>query len=266
MLLNCATGEQIGLKRGGIAGATDNKAQDQRTGEAMETVAIVIPTLNEERSIGKVIDDVPVADLLLKGLETVVYVIDGTSTDNTREIAVEKGAKIILEERKGKGWAVQTAFKSINTDYAILVDGDDTYPIEMATEMIRLLKTNDVVIGSRLKGTIEPGAMTKLNIVGNILLSLLARKLFGTRISDVCTGFWAYRSDTIRRLELAARGFEIEAEMFSECVGRGVSIAEIPITYRARKDQPKLSSLKDGVKIGLFLCRRRLQRTREKGS
>ena len=119
--------------------------------EAMDTVAVVIPTLNEERSIGKVIDSVPIADLLNNGLKTAVYVIDGRSTDATREIAVEKGAQLILEERKGKGSAVQTAFKSINADYAIMVDGDDTYPIELATEMTRLLKKYDVVIGSRLK-------------------------------------------------------------------------------------------------------------------
>ena len=225
----------------------------------METVAIVIPTFNEERSIGKVIDGVPVADLLRNGLETAVYVIDGHSTDNTREIAAEKGAQIILEERKGKGAAIQTAFKSITADYAIMVDGDNTYPIEMATEMARLLKTNDVVIGSRLKGTIEPGAMTKLNAVGNKLLSLLAWGLFGTYISDVCTGFWGFRGDAIRRFELKAAGFEIEADMFAECVRRDLRIAEIPITYRAREDQPKLASLTDGLKIGLFLCRRRLQ-------
>jgi glycosyltransferase involved in cell wall biosynthesis len=226
----------------------------------MEPVAIVIPTLKEERSIGKVIDDVPVADLLKNGLETAVYVIDGRSTDNTREIAFEKGAHLILEEGDGKGAAVQTAFKTITTDYAIMVDGDDTYPIEMATEMTRLLKDYDVVIGSRLKGTIEPGAMTKLNVVGNVFLSLFAWALFGARISDVCTGFWAYRGEAIRRLELVARGFEIEADMFTECVRNGLRIAELPITYRARADRPKLSSLRDGLKIGLFLCRRRLQR------
>jgi dolichol-phosphate mannosyltransferase len=231
----------------------------------METLAVVIPTLNEERSIGKVIDDVPVADLLKNGLETVVYVIDGNSTDNTREIAVEKGAQIILEEQEGKGSAIQTAFKTITADFAIMVDGDDTYPIEMATEMTRLLQANDVVIGSRLNGTIEQGAMTKLNVVGNILLSLLAWTLFGAHISDVCTGFWGYRGDTIRHLELEARGFEIEADMFAECARKGLRIAEIPITYRARKDQPKLSSLRDGVKIGLFLCRRRLQQTQGSG-
>ena len=230
----------------------------------METVAVIIPTLNEERSIGKVIDGVPVADLLKDGIETAVYVIDGRSTDNTREIAAEKGAQIILEARLGKGSAIQTAFKSITADYAIMIDGDGTYPIEMATEMARLLKTHDVVIGSRLKGTIEPGAMTKLNVVGNTLLSLLAWGLYGTRISDVCTGFWGYKGEVIRRFELAARGFEIEAEMFAECVRKGLSIAEIPITYRAREDRPKLSSIRDGLRIGLFLCKRRLQGTQVK--
>jgi glycosyltransferase involved in cell wall biosynthesis len=239
---------------------------DQRTDEATETVAVVIPTLNEERSIGTVIDGVPVADLMQSGFETDVYVIDGRSTDNTREIAVEKGAHIILEKRKGKGVAIQTAFKSINADYVVMVDGDDTYPIEMATQMVCLLKKYDIVVGSRLKGTIEPGAMTKLNVGGNVFLSLLAGLLFGVQISDVCTGFWAYRREAIKRLELAARGFEIEADMFAECVRNGLHIAEIPITYRARKDRPKLASLRDGVRIGLFLCRRRLEQAYENAS
>ena len=221
---------------------------DQRTDEATETVAVVIPTLNEERSIGTVIDGVPVADLMQSGFETDVYVIDGRSTDNTREIAVEKGAHIILEKRKGKGVAIQTAFKSINADYVVMVDGDDTYPIEMATQMVCLLKKYDIVVGSRLKGTIEPGAMTKLNVGGNVFLSLLAGLLFGVQISDVCTGFWAYRR---------------EADMFAECVRNGLGMAEIPITYRARKDRPKLASLRDGVRIGLFLCRRRLEQVYE---
>ncbi len=73
----------------------------------METIAIIIPTLNEERSIGKVIDDVPTADLLQNGLETAVYVTDGRSTDHTREIATEKGAQVILADGKGKGSAIR---------------------------------------------------------------------------------------------------------------------------------------------------------------
>jgi glycosyltransferase involved in cell wall biosynthesis len=238
---------------------SSNLSPDKQTCEATETVAVIIPTLNEGRSIGKVIDGVPVADLSKNGLKTTVYVIDGRSIDNTKDIATKKGAKIILENRLGKGAAVQKAFKSVTADYEIMVDGDNTYPIEMATEMVRLLKKNDVVIGSRLKGVIEPGAMTRLNVAGNVLLSLLAWVLFGVHVSDVCTGFWGYRNDAIRRLELTAPGFEIEADMFAECARRGLQIAEIPIHYRAREDRPKLSSLRDGIKIGLFLCKRWLQ-------
>ena len=234
-------------------------SRDQQTEEAIETVAVVIPTLNEERAIGKVIDDVPVADLLKRGLETTVHVIDGHSTDNTREIAAEKGATIILEERKGKGSAIQTAFKSITADYAIMVDGDDTYPIEMATEITCLLKKYDVVIGSRLKGTIEPGAMTKLNVVGNKLLTLLARLLFNVQISDVCSGLWGYRGHVIRGLGLSAEGFAIEVDMLAECTRNGFQIAEIPITYRARRETPaKLSSVRDGLRIGTFLIKKYL--------
>jgi len=256
----CCTRRRIGLDKLGDFHITNNDARSDNR-RRTETVAVIIPTLNEARSIGKVIDNVPVDDLLKNGFKTVVYVIDGQSTDNTREIAVDKGAHLILEEHKGKGWAIQTAFKSINADYAIMVDGDNTYPIEMATEMTRLLKTNDVVIGSRLKGIIESGAMTKLNVVGNNLLSLLAWMLFGERISDVCTGFWGYRGDIMRRLELAACGFEIEADMFAECVINGFRIAEIPITYYSREDDPKLASFRDGLKIGGHLIRKRFMNT-----
>jgi dolichol-phosphate mannosyltransferase len=124
-------------------------------------------------------------------------------------IAEEKDAQVILEDRKGKGAAIQTVFESVTADYVVVVDGDNTYPIEAATEKTQMLETRDAVIGSRLKGSIKPGAMTTLNLCGNILLALLARLLFRVKISDICTGLWGYSGDAIRRLELAADGFEI---------------------------------------------------------
>ena len=139
-----------------------------------------------------------------------------------------------------------------------MIDGDDTYPVEMVTEMARLLKKYDVVIGSRLKRFIDPGALSRLNVLGNTLLTLFARALFSITVTDVCTGLWRYRGNAIRRLELEAHGFEIGADMFSECAHKGPSIAEIPIRYRARADHAKLSSLRDGLRIGAFLCRKRL--------
>jgi dolichol-phosphate hexosyltransferase len=228
----------------------------------METVAVVIPTLNEARAIGKVIEQIPVDELLNAGLETTAYVVDGHSTDNTIDIAREQGAQIVLEEGTGKGAAIRTAFERIDADYVIMVDGDDTYPIDVATEMVRLLQTHDVVVGSRFKGAIEPGAMTRVNVAGNTLLTLLARLLFNVKISDVCTGLWGFRRDAIRRLELTARGFELEADLFAESVLKGCSIAEIPIAYRARQDRPKLVSLRDGLKIGAFLFKKYLHQTR----
>jgi dolichol-phosphate hexosyltransferase len=220
----------------------------------VERVAFVIPTLNEAPSIGFVIESIPVAELAKDGYETAVYVIDGRSVDHTREIAVEKGAEVITEQRSGKGAAIQTAFRAVDADYVIVVDGDNTYPISVATEMVRLLQTNDVVIGSRLKGCIEPGAMTRLNVVGNILLTSLARLLLNVQVSDICSGLWGYRRHAIRSLELSAEGFAIEVDMFAECARNGFHIAEIPITYRARGENPaKLSSVRDGVRIGTFL-------------
>lgn len=99
--------------------------------------------------------------------------------------------------------------------------------------------------------------MTKLKVLADSLFSLLAWAPFGTRISDMCTGFWGYRGDAIWRLELAARGFEIEAAVFAECIRIGLRIAEIPSTYSAREQKRKLASLKERIRIGLFLCGRR---------
>ncbi len=222
----------------------------------MKKVAVVIPTLNEERAIGRVLDSIPVAELRARECDAEAYVIDGESSDATREIAAEKGAHIILEKQKGKGSALKTAFNTIEADYFVIVDGDNTYPLASITRMVDMLQTSDVVIGTRLNGVIEPGAMTRLNVLGNTLLTLLARFLFASDVSDLCTGLWAYRGDVVQRLELDADGFEIEADMFAECALKGFTIAEVPITYRAREDQPKLSSIKDGLKIGRFLLKK----------
>jgi dolichol-phosphate hexosyltransferase len=232
----------------------------------METVAIVIPTLNEARAISKVINQVPVDELLNVGLTPTTYVVDGHSTDNTIDIARKMGARIIIQEGRGKGAAIRTAFQFIHADYVIMVDGDDTYPLDVVPLMVQLLKTYDVVIGSRLKGRIEPGAMTRVNLVGNALLTLLARLLFNVKISDVCTGLWGFRRDAIRRLELASSGFELEADLFAESVLKGSRIAEIPIKYRARHDRPKLASLRDGLKIGAFLFNKYLHKTKNRAA
>jgi dolichol-phosphate hexosyltransferase len=223
----------------------------------VEQVAFVIPTYNEASSIGQVIDRIPISDLQTEGYESSIYVVDGLSVDATIDIAAKKGAQIIVEKRKGKGVALQTAFKSISADYVIVSDGDDTYPLDVAPEMVSLLQIYDVVIGSRLRGCIEPGAMTQLNVMGNILLTAIGQLLFKARVSDICTGLWGYKGDAMRSLELSAQGFEIEVDMFAECTLKGLCMTELPINYYKRIDQAKLASIKDGLKIVVFLLQKR---------
>lgn len=221
-------------------------------------VCIVLPALNEEATIGKVIAEIPQRTLEEKGYHATILVADNGSTDRTREIASEKGVKVIVEPRKGKGRAVRTAFEQIEADFVFMLDSDYTYPATYIPEMLTLLEQGyPVVIGSRLKGKIEPGAMSRLNLIGNWLLAWLATILYWRKISDLCTGLWGFRGEVIKTLNLQAHGFDFEADLFTQLAKRGYHIAEVPIHYRPRPTEAKLKSLKDGFKIGwrLLTCR-----------
>ena len=227
-----------------------------------KTVSIIIPALNEEDTIAKVIDEIPKKDLQKVGYRVEIIVIDNNSTDGTAETAKEKGVKVIAEPVKGKGRAIRTAFKSVSGDFIFMLDADYTYPATYIPRMLEVLQEGqDVVIGSRLKGQMGKGAMSKMNLVGNRLLVFIANILYGTRISDLCTGYWGLTRRVIDNMELDAKGFELEAAMFAEITKKSYSIAEVPIFYRRRATPSKLSPLKDGFKIGWTLLKKRFQRT-----
>ena len=97
---------------------------------------------------------------------------------------------MLTVKRPGKGSAMQLAFTSVRADYFIMIDGDDTYPPERITDIVRLLSTYDVILGSWIKGRIEEGAMARTNVCGNRVLTAVARMLFKKGITDLCTGFW----------------------------------------------------------------------------
>jgi len=221
-------------------------------------VSIILPTLNEEETVGRVIDEIPRDILEKKGCLVKVLVVDGNSIDNTRQIAQERGAEVIIEPRKGKGRAMRTAFEQVRADFVFMLDADYTYPATYIPDMLDMLQRDcDVVIGSRLKGEREEGAMSRLNVIGNHLLTLMAEVLYLRRISDLCTGFWGFKGKVIPRLHLTADGFDFEADLFTQIVKHGYSISEIPIYYRRRRTPAKLSSIKDGLKIGWTLKTRR---------
>jgi len=228
--------------------------------KASKTVSIIIPTLNEEETIGKVIDEIPRENIERRGYQVEILVVDNNSTDKTREIAAERGAKVIVEPARGKGRAIRTAFKAASGDFIFMLDADYTYPATYISKMLEILHGgSDVVIGSRLRGQIGEGAMSRVNVVGNHLLAFMASILYRTRISDLCTGYWGLTRGVVKKLELNATGFELEAEMFVEIAKKGYKIAEVPIYYRRRVSPSKLSSLRDGFRIGRTLIVKRFQ-------
>ena len=223
-------------------------------------VCIVLPALNEEESIGKVIDEIPAEEMGRRGYKHRVIVVDNGSKDGTGEIARGKGAEVIVEPLRGKGRALRTAFKRLSGDFVFIMDADYTYPAIHIPEMLEKLEDGyDVVMASRLKGQMTSGAMSKLNQVGNRLLALMTNILYGTNISDPCTGCWGMKREVVNGLELDAVGFEVEVDMLAQIARDRYKITEIPIGYRRRSTPPKLRSLRDGFKIGRMLLRKRFR-------
>ncbi|MDW5563174.1 MAG: glycosyltransferase family 2 protein [Methanomassiliicoccus sp.] len=248
-------------------------------------IVVMIPALNEERSIGKVIDDIPRKELMSKGFEVRVVVVDGQSTDRTLAIAREKGAYVLVQKGKGKGLGVRQAIalcdprevvpkvlaltgglcakfsdlaSMLDAKYMIMIDADGTYPPRYIPDVISALEGGaDVVMGSRFKGNIAEGAMTPLNHFGNIVLSDVATLLYQHPCTDLCTGMWGFNAHALRTLELDSKHFELEAEMFAESVKKGLKLEEIAINYLPRAGETKLVPLKAGVTIMTKLMERR---------
>lgn len=224
----------------------------------MKKVSVVLPALNEEEAVGKVIDEIPVEELAAKGYQIEIIVVDNGSTDKTAEIAAAQGAMVISEPNRGKGRAIRTGFKAVSGDFVFMLDSDFTYPAGYITQMVELLDGGyDVVLGSRLRGAVEHGAMKRLNLIGNHLLAFLANLLYRTKVSDLCTGLWGFKVDVLRSLNLDAIGFELEANILIEVAKHKYRIAEVPIEYRKRATASKLGAIKSGWVIGRTLLRKR---------
>ena len=227
----------------------------------MQHLVVLLPVLNEALGLAWVLDRIPYARLRRNGFRTTVLVMDGHSTDTTAEVAEEYGVLFIDQDDSGKGSAIRHGFREavkLDADAVVMLDADGTYaPVEM-TRLLEGLDRHEVVIGDRLNGRIEPDAMTRLNFVGNHLLTWFATALFGTTTADVCSGYWAFSSDAISRLQLNSQSFEIEAEMFASMVHQDVAFGFVPISYGPRLGEAKLGSTADGWRILRKLVTRRI--------
>lgn len=224
---------------------------------------ILLPTLDEERSIGHVIRDIPCDNLRALGYTPRIIVIDGDSRDMTRRLASETGAEVLLQRGRGKGQAIRHICEVLlNEDLAatlqrngdsryVVLDADGTYPPERIVDFVRHVDQGfDLVLGSRFLGTIDPGAMTTLNWIGNRLLTRLFRVLYGMNVTDICTGMYAFNPEVLRALELTTDGFDIEAEIFAAVCRMNATVGELAITYRPRIGLTKMIPLRTGLRIG----------------
>jgi len=215
-------------------------------------VSVIIPTINEGKSIGKVIDDIKV------DCEKEVIVVDSNSTDGTVEISKSKGAIVINESRKGYGRAYKTGIENATGDIIATLDGDSTYPAEEIGKFVKMLidEKIDFITCDRLS-KMQKGAMSLKHKFGNWVLSTTMRILFGTKIKDSQSGMWIFRREIIDKLVLTSDGMPFSEEIKIEAWSKGFKVREVPIEYRVRIGEAKLTSWGDGIKNLKFLFRKK---------
>tara|TARA_Y100000589_G_scaffold236184_1_gene223617 strand:+ start:50 stop:766 length:717 start_codon:yes stop_codon:yes gene_type:complete len=229
-------------------------------------ITILLPTLDEAEALQNVVNRIPYEEISAEGWNVRIVVVDGGSTDGTIELASQLNCEIIEQHGgSGKGRGLREAFANfMNSDDLLLVmmDADGTYRPEEIPQFIQKLEREnaDIVIGSRMKGKIESGAMTRRNWLGNHILTWLAVFLHRAYISDLCTGFWLLTRDSINQMKLNSTGFEIEAEMYTSAAYNQLKIHEIPIHYDIRIGRSKLGSIGDGIRIAMKIIRRKFVR------
>lgn len=215
-------------------------------------VSVVIPTINEEKTIGKVIDGLN----RIEDLE--VIVVDTSSTDSTREIAKEKGAKVISQPRRGYGVAYKTGLDEATGDIMVCMDGDGTYPTDVVKPLIELLEYNEVDFISCDRMTLRtPRNYTTLHYVGNSILNKTIGIFFKVRINDSQSGMWVFRSDIYRGMNALSDGMSFSQDIKIEAIRKGKFI-EIPIIYGVRLTKPKLKTWRDGFNNLFYLFIKRV--------
>lgn len=217
-------------------------------------VSVIIPTMNEEKGIGLVIDDVKKA---LASRPHEILVVDTDSKDRTRAIASERGAVVVDEPRRGYGRAYKTGFEKATGDYIATLDADMTYPASDIPRLLDMLESQglDFITTNRF-ANMEKGAMGAKHLFGNRVLSLTTRILFRVKVKDSQSGMWVFRRSIIGALDLKSDGMSLSEELKIEAF-RKVRAAEVPITYRVRVGEVKLSSWKDGLGNLRYLFRKR---------
>ena len=223
-------------------------------------VSFIVPAHNEAATIGQVLERVAALPF-----DKQVIVIDDGSTDGTGEIAEghtgEDEILLLRQPNRGKGAAIRAAIPHVEGEIAVIQDADMEYDPADVPALIEPIERGvaDVVFGSRLSRGKPQRAYLFWHLVGNRFLSLLTNILFNTTLSDMETGYKAFRADVLRSLDLRSDGFAIEPEMTAKVCKRKLRIYELPISYYGRTyAEGKEITWRDGFKAIWMLVSVRL--------
>jgi glycosyltransferase involved in cell wall biosynthesis len=224
-------------------------------------ISFLVPAYNEAATIGEVLDRI--SDLKL---DSQIVVVDDGSTDRTAEVVEDRrerngGIVLISQPHRGKGAAVRAAIPHIDGDIAVIQDADMEYDPADVPALIEPIARGvaDVVFGSRLSGGRPQRAYLFWHLVGNRFLALVTNVLFNTTLSDMETGYKAFRADVLRSLDLREDDFGIEPEIAGKVCKRKLRLYELPIAYYGRTyAEGKKITWRDGFKALRVLLRVRL--------
>jgi glycosyltransferase involved in cell wall biosynthesis len=213
----------------------------------MPTIAIMIPCLNEEPTIGKVVRDFRVAMP-----DASIHVLDNRSSDDTVRRARDAGAVVHNAPRPGKGNVVRAMFRDIYADVGVMVDGDDTYPADRVRELVAPVLANqaDMVVGARLAKS-SHGSFRSFHLLGNRLVRTTSNLTFSAKLTDVLSGYRAFSRDFMQTMPVLSRGFEIETEMTAFALTHDMMVVEVDVPYGVRPEgsRSKLDTFRDGYRV-----------------
>jgi glycosyltransferase involved in cell wall biosynthesis len=220
-------------------------------------VSFIVPAYNEAATIADVLDRVEALDL-----DKQIIVVDDGSTDDTPRVledwAGREGIQLIRQENRGKGAAIRAAIPLLDGDITVIQDADMEYDPADVPELIEPIRRGsaDVVFGSRLSGGRPQRAYLFWHLVGNRFLSLLTNVLYNTTLSDMETGYKAFRTEVLRSLDLREDDFAIEPEITAKVCKRHLRVYELPVSYYGRTyAEGKKITWRDGFKAMFVLLR-----------
>lgn len=209
-------------------------------------IAVLVPCFNEEATIQKVVRDFRAALP-----DAAIYVFDNASTDKTAALARAAGAEVVEEKHRGKGFVVRRMFADVDADIYLLVDGDATYDAPSAGAMIERLLSGrlDMVVAARVDH--DELAYRTGHRAGNRLLTGFVASVFGSRFSDMLSGYRVFSRRFVKSFPVLSGGFEIETELTIHALELGLPADEIPTPYYARPEgsASKLNTWSDGLRI-----------------